>query len=212
MVLAVIPFRPKNPKTRLSCVISPEEREKFAVTMLRDVAGKTAKAGCTNIILSTEDFSLEGASTIVKDMGLNEALNEFLSETDEPVLIIMSDIPLATEENIKSILASDADCVIVPGRGGGTNSIYIKDPSRFRTDFYGASFLDHLKIARGAGLNIEIVDSFRLSTDIDEKEDLVEILLHGSGESLRYLESLGLSVSVNKGRVGIQRHTHEQAF
>ncbi len=209
MVLAVIPFRPENPKTRLSCILSQEEREKFALAMLKDVTVNTRLAGCSNILLSTSDYSVEGASTVVMDLGLNEALNSFLPGAGEPVLIIMSDIPLVTPENILSIISSKADCAIVPGRGGGTNSIFIKEPSRFRVDFYGASFLDHVRIAGDAGLSVEVIDSFRMSTDIDEKEDLVEILLHGGGESLRYLRSLGFGLSVNKGRVGVERDSHK---
>jgi len=212
MVLAVIPFRPENPKTRLSCILDLAEREEFALMMLGDVVEKTTLAGCSNILLSTEDYSLKGATTVVKELGLNEALNEFFSETKEPVLIIMSDIPLVTEENVRQILSVESDCAIVPGRGGGTNSIFIRDPSRFRVDFYGASFLDHMNIAKEAGLSVEVIDSYRMSTDIDEKEDLVEILLHGNGASRRYLESLGFSLSVDKGRVGIKRNSHEQAL
>lgn len=212
MVLAVIPFRPKNPKTRLSCVLGRDERERFALAMLKDVSEKTALAGCTTTILSTEEFSLEGTTTVVDERDLNEALNAYLAGTDRPVLIIMSDIPLVTVENIRSLISTKADCAIVPGRGGGTNSIFIRDPSRFRVDFYGASFLDHMNIARDSGLSVEVADSFRMSTDIDEKEDLVEILLHGKGESRRYLESLGISLSVNHGRVGVQRNPHEEAL
>lgn len=212
MVLAVIPFRPENPKTRLSCVLDQAEREEFALMMLRDVVEKTALAGCSTVLLSTEDYPLEGATTVVRELGLNEALNEFLSEIKEPVLIIMSDIPLVTVENIRQILSVESDCAIVPGRGGGTNSIFIKNPSRFRVDFYGASFLDHMNIAKEAGFSVEVIDSFRMSTDIDEKEDLVEILLHGCGESRRFLESLGFSLSVEKGRVGVKRNSHEQAL
>ena len=212
MVLAVIPFRPKNPKTRLSCVLDPEEREEFAVMMLSDVVKTTSGAGCRTIILSTEEFFIEGAETVVRELGLNEALNEFLSETNEPVLIIMSDIPLVTIENIESIISTKSDCAIVPGRGGGTNSIFIRDPSRFSVDFYGASFLDHMNIAEKAGLSVEVIDTFRMSTDIDEKEDLVEILLHGNGESRAYLDLLGIRLSVKKGRVGIERHSHEETL
>lgn len=212
MVLAVIPFRPENPKTRLSCVLDQAEREKFAVMMLKDVIEKTSLAGCKNILLSTEDYSVDGASTVVMDLGLNEALNEFLPGVNEPVLIIMSDIPLVKPDNIRSIISTEADCAIIPGRGGGTNSIFLKDASKFRVDFYGASFLDHVKIAEDEGFSVDVIDSFRMSTDIDEKEDLVEILIHDNGESRRYLESLGFRLSLNKGRIGVQRNSHKQAF
>jgi 3-hydroxyacyl-CoA dehydrogenase len=36
-VTALIPFKPKNPKTRLSCVLDEQEREAFAHAMLLDV-------------------------------------------------------------------------------------------------------------------------------------------------------------------------------
>ena len=50
-----------------------------------------------------------------------------------------------------------------------------------------------------------MIDSFRLHTDIDEKEDLVELLVHGRGKSRAYLEDLGFVVTVEKGRVGVER-------
>ena len=53
-------------------------------------------------------------------------------------------------------------------------------------DYYGASFLKHLKIA--SGLHTEVFDSFNLSTDIDEVPDLIEVLLHGKGYSQEYLK------------------------
>jgi 2-phospho-L-lactate guanylyltransferase len=67
------------------------------------------------------------------------------------------------------------------------------------------SFLKHVKIAGDAGLSYDVVDSFRLHTDIDEKEDLVELLIHGTGRSRAYLEELGFVLSAEKGRVGVAR-------
>ncbi len=55
------------------------------------------------------------------------------------------------------------------------------------------------------GLSCEVIDSFRLHTDIDEKEDLVELLIHGRGKSRAYLEELGFVLTVEKGRVGVER-------
>jgi len=103
---------------------------------------------------------------------------------------------------------------IVPGRGGGTNIIFLKKPRCFRADYYGASFLDHLRIAGECGFSVEVIDSFRMSTDIDEKEDLVEILIHGKGRKSReYLENSGFSLVIDeKGRVGVQRDAHEEAL
>ena len=212
MVNAVIPFRPTNPKTRLSCILNQKEREEFALTMLADVISVITSAGCKPTLLSTSPLEVEGAVTAVKELGLNEALNEYFKDQHAPVLIIMSDIPLLTEDAVKRVILTKKDIAIVPGIGGGTNVIFVKDPQRFHVDFYGASFLDHMNIAKRNGLSVEVVDSFRLSTDIDEREDLVEIFLHSEGKSKKYLESLGISVSVEKGRVGVHRNTHEETL
>jgi 2-phospho-L-lactate/phosphoenolpyruvate guanylyltransferase len=63
-----------------------------------------------------------------------------------------------------------------------------------------------MKIAEEAGLSVDVIDSFRLHTDIDEPEDLVELLIHGAGKSRVYLEGLGFALSVDKGRVGVVRN------
>lgn len=209
---AVIPFKPVNPKTRLSCVLTQPEREVFARVMLDEVISAARGAGCRPVILSTIPFPHEGVKTVVKNMGLNEAVNECLRETGEPVLIIMSDLPLVTADAIRRVCSTKADVAIVPGRGGGTNTLFVTCPEKFQVDFYGASFLDHMNIARRAGLSVEIIDSFRLHTDVDEEEDLVEVLLHGGGKAREYLESLGFSLSIEKGRVGIRRDAHKETF
>jgi 2-phospho-L-lactate guanylyltransferase len=121
------------------------------------------------------------------------------------ILIIMADLPLANAQAIRRVIATEKDMAIVPGRGGGTNVIFIKEPQRYHVDYYGTSFLKHVKIAEDAGLSCEVIDSFRLHTDIDEKEDLVELLVHGKGKSRAYLEELGFVLTVEKGRVGVER-------
>jgi 2-phospho-L-lactate guanylyltransferase len=208
-VRTIIPFKPKNPKTRLSVVLSPEEREELAGMMLTDVLDAVVEADCTPSILSTAPYKVTGVETIVHPGGLNEALNEILPKAGEPVLIIMSDLPLATPANITELVSTTAKMAMVPGRGGGTNAIFLKDPSRFHTDFYGASFLKHLEIAMEADLTCEIIDSFRLHDDIDEVEDFVEILTLGSGSTRRYLERLGFVLTTENGRVGVKRNPHE---
>jgi 2-phospho-L-lactate guanylyltransferase len=208
-VRAIIPFKPKNPKSRLSRVLSLEEREELAGRMLADVLDAVVDAECMPSILSTAPYRVTGVETIVHPGGLNEALNEILPKAEGPTLIVMSDLPLATQANITELVSSTAQMSMVPGRGGGTNAIFLKDPSRFRADFYGASFLKHLEIAAEANLSCEIIDSFRLHDDIDEVEDFVEVLTLGSGSTRRYLERLGFTLVTENGRVGVKRNPHE---
>ena len=198
---ALIPYKPKNPKTRLSPVMSEEEREKFAQAMLEDVLKALAENCCMPVVVATELFESEVVQITVKDTDLNATLNEILPSTSRDLMIIMADLPLADEPSLKRVMSTEKDMAVVPGRGGGTNIIYLKEPWKFRVNYYGTSFLKHLQAAKDAGLSVEVIDSFRLHTDIDEEDDLVELLIHGTGKSRAYLEELGFTLSDEKGRV-----------
>ncbi len=202
---ALIPFKLVNPKTRLSCILSQEEREAFARAMLEDVIYAAKDANCSPVIVGTELFDSEDTQITVSDADLNQTLNSLLPQSVGEILIIMADLPLANAQAIKRVITTKNDMAVVPGRGGGTNVIFIKEPQRFHVDYYGMSFLKHIKIAEEAGLSCEVIDSFCLHTDIDEKEDLVELLIHGTGKSRAYLEQLGFALTAEKGRVGVER-------
>lgn len=202
---ALIPYKPANPKTRLSCMFSQDERETFARAMLDDVVDAVKDANCSPVIVATDLFDSELVQVTITDADLNQSLNTILPQAAGPTLILMADLPLATGEAIRRVIKTESDMAIVPGRGGGTNAIFIKEPARFHVDYYGMSFIKHMKIAEDAGLSCEIIDSFRLHTDIDEKDDLTELLIHGSGKSRKYLEELGCVLAVKKGRVGVER-------
>jgi 2-phospho-L-lactate guanylyltransferase len=128
-----------------------------------------------------------------------------LQQSVGSILILMADLPLATGAAIKRVITTKSDMAVVPGRGGGTNAIFLAEPAKFHVDYYGMSFLKHLKIAQEAGLSCEVIDSFVLHTDMDENDDLVELLTHGTGKSREYLEALGFVLSAENGRVGVVR-------
>jgi 2-phospho-L-lactate guanylyltransferase len=201
---AIVPFKVANAKSRLSPLLTPEERTELARLMLQDITGALAAAGLRISLLTTGPFEWEDAEIVISDKELNEALNDYLAAHDEPVMIIMGDIPLITEKNVGDILASPADLVICPGRGGGTNAQLIRRPDRYHVDYYGASYLDHVRIAEENGLTVETFDSFNVSTDIDETYDLVELYIHGKGESAKFLRSF-TALDASKGRVRVIR-------
>lgn len=202
---ALIPYKPKNPKTRLSALLNQEEREQFAAAMLADVKDAVKDAMCSPVLVCSELFDSEDVQVTITDTDLNGTLNAILPQNVGPALIIMADLPLADGPSIRRVISTARDIAIVPGRGGGTNAIFMKEPRKFHVDYYGASFSKHMKIAGEAGLSVEVIDSFRLYTDIDEPDDLVELLIHGTGKARAYLESLGFSLSADKGRVSAER-------
>ena len=136
MPVAVIPFRPVNPKTRLSGLLLPAEREVFARAMLADVVGAVRAAGLDPLVLSTHPYDCPGVEVRVAPVGLSDALNALLPTLDGPVLVIMADLPLATPDAVRRLVESAADVAIAPGRGGGTNAIHIRDTARFHVDYY----------------------------------------------------------------------------
>jgi 2-phospho-L-lactate/phosphoenolpyruvate guanylyltransferase len=202
----LIPYKPVNPKTRLATVLNQEERQAFARAMLDDVLFAVKDANYWPVIIATELYESEDDVQItVPDADLNATLNSILPTAVSPMAILMADLPLADKDALKRVFATEKDVAFVPGRGGGTNVIFLRDAAKFHVDYYGGSFAKHVKIAEDAGLSWEVIDSFRLHTDIDEKEDLVELMIHGKGKSRAYLESLGFYLTEEQGRVGIGR-------
>jgi 2-phospho-L-lactate guanylyltransferase len=203
----VIPFRPVDPKKRLKNIMSQEEREGFARAMLSDVIETVIDAGCTPFLLTTREVSNIDARVrvIVLDLGLNEALDVFRKEQDGPFGIVMADLALCNTKSFMQLVHTSAAFGIVPGTGGGTNAIYIRDGSAFKAQYYGFSFLKHLTWAKEQGYSIEIIDSFRLSTDIDEPDDLVEILIHTERSTAAYLNQIGFALCAEEGRVHVKR-------
>lgn len=205
----VIPFKKENAKSRLSGILTPDERCALAMEMLCDVIDATGGFHVDVLTSSLLNSASIDSHTLLSDQGLNEALNDYLSLVAEhgcdPVMIVMADLPLIKSRHVKEIAGSEADVVIAPGKGGGTNILCIKDPSRFRVDYYGTSFLDHLQIARDNGLSVEVYDSFAAATDIDEPEDIVELLIHGDCRSSLMLADLGFVVAVRDGRAAVER-------
>ncbi|AKB28274.1 2-phospho-L-lactate guanylyltransferase [Methanosarcina siciliae C2J] len=203
---AVIPYKKAGAKSRLSPVLSLEEREEFVELMLNQVIDSLRNAEIEKIdVLSPSVYGLEDmtkARVLLDEDDLNEALNRYLAGSKEPVLIVMADLPLLSPAHIKGICSTEKDVCIVPGKGGGTNALFIKNPSRYRVKYYGSSFLTHCSIATDTGQDFEIYDSFLAGTDIDEPEDLVELLIHGNGSAKEYINRK-FRLEVSRGRVGL---------
>jgi 2-phospho-L-lactate guanylyltransferase len=201
---AVIPYKKQNAKSRLSPVLSLEEREHFVELMLRDVVKSLEEAGINNIdILTTPDNGVPqdlDVNVLFSEYDLNEAINGYLEDANEPIMIIMADLPMVIPRHLKEICGVDKDLIIVPGKGGGTNVLFIKNPDKFRVKYYDSSFQNHCNIAEEMQQSIHVYDSFLLSTDIDEPHDLVEIMLHGHGLSKEYVTDK-FDIKTGKARV-----------
>lgn len=211
----LVPFAAERPKTRLEPVLSAAERSSFAAAMLADVLEAIRLAAHDPVVLSTAPIDdrageladaladeLAAARVVVDERPLTTAVNDALAET--PVAVVMSDLPLVTPRVLRRFLGAEGDLVVAPGRGGGTNALVVREP-RFRVDYHGTSYLDHLRIARRIGASVREFDSHRLSTDVDEPADLGEVLSLSDGTARRWLRDAGFELDVTDGRVGVRR-------
>ncbi|EMA19816.1 MULTISPECIES: 2-phospho-L-lactate guanylyltransferase [Haloarcula] len=203
----VVPVSGSDPKTRLASVLSPDERRDFTEAMLADVVDAVTAAGHEPEVISTAPLGCAAPLT-VDDRGLDPLVNDLLASTvtdgDGALAVVMADLPLVTPKSIERLLAPDADVVLAPGLGGGTNAFVSRHPG-FRVDYHGASIRDHRRIARDEGAAVTEVDSRRLATDIDEPGDLAEVLLHSDGAAADWLTDAGFSLSLTDGRVTASR-------
>lgn len=199
----VVPFAVNDPKTRLSSVFTDNERTEFARAMLEDVLSSVRATEHTPEVLATAPVNVD-ADVIVDDRELTPAVNTVLTTSDGPVAIVMADLALAIPSALRGLFRAPGDVVLAPGRGAGTNAIVSRHPD-FRVDYHGTSYVDHLTNARAVGASVYEVDSHRLATDIDERADLVEVMLHGEGRTREWLVDTGFRYNVAGGRVEIER-------
>jgi 2-phospho-L-lactate guanylyltransferase len=197
----VVPVSGSDPKTRLSPVLSPAERREFTEAMLADVVAALDAAGHAPEVISTAPVSCDAPAT-VDDRGLDTLVNSLLREGD--LAVVMADLPLLTPEAVERLFEPDADVVLAPGLGGGTNAFVCRHPD-FRVDYHGASIRDHRRLAREAGASLAEVDSRLLATDIDEPADLAEVLLHDEGAAADWLRDAGFTLVTEAGRVTVER-------
>jgi len=196
----LVPFAADDPKTRLDGALGPTERAEFARAMLRDVCEAVAATGREPTVLSTAPLEVP-YPVVVDDRPLTEAVNARL---EPPTAVVMADLALATPAAVERLFAPDADVVLAPGLGGGTNAAVVRHDD-FAFDYHGVSIRDHRRRARDVGADLATVDSFRLAVDVDEPRDFVELLLHGDGRAREWLREAGFEAAATDGRVDVRR-------
>ncbi|MFB6093870.1 MAG: 2-phospho-L-lactate guanylyltransferase [Halanaeroarchaeum sp.] len=198
----LVPFDATDPKSRLAPVLDPDERRAFATAMLEDVLAAIRETGHDPLVASTEPIEVD-ASLRVDDRPLDPLIDDAI-EGEAPLAVVMADLALATPAALEDLFETAGDVVAAPGRQAGTNALVVRDGS-FRVDYHGASFRDHRERANNEGLDFATVDSFRLSTDVDDPRDLLEVLVHGSGRATAWLREAGFAVAVIDGEPRARR-------
>ena len=197
-----VPFDARDPKTRLAPVLDADERTAVAEAMLRDVLETLAETDHDPVVLATDEVDCDAPVT-VDDRPLTTAVNDALAGVDRAA-VVMADLALVTPAALARLFEADADVVIAPGLGGGTNALVVRHPD-FRVDYHGVSYRDHYEAADAVGADVATVDSFRLAVDVDAPEDLAEVLIHTGGHTADCLQAAGVELAVDDGRVAVSR-------
>jgi 2-phospho-L-lactate guanylyltransferase len=173
-------------KQRLSPVLEVEQRAALARAMLADVLDALSAASepsrivvytaSESVVRTVRPFGFE----IIHERqvgGHSAAVNAMLPvlcETSERILVIASDLPHLSADEIDRALTVDCPTVaVMPSRDGtGTNGIVVTPPFAISADYGAGSFQRHLDAAARAGMTAAVLDMPGVAFDIDTPEDL----------------------------------------
>ncbi len=187
---AIVPVKPlRRGKSRLAEVLTQDERADLNRRLLAHTLDTlTTTPEIEHVLVISRDqaalaLAREYGARTVQENGsphLNTALTRATilarNYATRGVLIIPADLPLLTQEDIRTILdrASDPPVVVVAPdrRHQGTNALLVCPAGLIDYEFGAGSFQRHCSLAQKAGARLEICDLPSLALDMDLPEDL----------------------------------------
>lgn len=174
-----------NAKHRLAPALSPQVRAGLARAMLSDVLDALSFSTPDRVVVYTAS---EDVARVVRPFGFelvseshvgghSQAVNfmlPVLAATSATLLVIASDLPKLTPQEINDALDADFGSVaILPSRDGtGTNGMLFRPPAQIEMEYGEGSFRRHLERARAGGWNATVLSIPGVAFDIDTPEDL----------------------------------------
>ena len=186
---AIIPIKPlRQGKSRLSSVLTDDKREELNEFLLISTLDCIrAISEINNIfVISHDPYALSiardhGANTVFENRhtNINKALRKATAAAkafnSTRSLIIPSDLPLLTPDDIFSILELIGDppeMIIVPDRKSrGTNAMFIDPIGAIKYNFGDWSFKKHIEQAERKRIQCKKFVCDNLSFDLDLPED-----------------------------------------
>lgn len=190
MLVAVIPVKElSRGKTRLTPLLSAEERYLLCTTMLEDVLAVVAACPMfERKLVITSDAEAAG---IAKQYGIEiihetqqvrhsrsvEAAAEYCREIGaEAMLTVPLDVPRVTANDLQQIVKQGPmprGIVLVPSHDAlGTNALLARPPEAIPFRFGYDSFRAHREEAEAKGLPCSVCELPNLELDIDEIDDV----------------------------------------
>ncbi len=195
-------------KTRLSPILSADERGRLTLLMLEDVMESVG--GYRNAYVVTGDavvdaFSREHSFRVIEsnlgdlNADLAYARSRCVAAGASSLLYLLPDLPALKADDVGRMteLSGDApSAVIGPSRDGGTNALLLKPCTLIEPSFGRLSLERPKRSLRQVGVEPKIYSSLGTELDLDSPEDarrLIEIgvQLRGGGRALSYLNEIG---------------------
>jgi 2-phospho-L-lactate guanylyltransferase len=202
---AIVPVKPlKRGKSRLSSILSEEERTSLNTSMLVNTLKTLRDVNeiDTILVVSRDPSALAiardySAKTVLEDGNpdLNTALRRASTVARaylaNEILVLPADLPLIRSEDIRSFIGfskKPPEVIIAPDRRrDGTNALFI-NPADLIEFYYGpGSFEIHKECASKVHARIKIIETEILGLDLDLPEDF-ELLKKYQINSLNIIE------------------------
>ncbi len=193
-VWAIVPVKPfREAKSRLAAVLSPDERaalsREFLVHTLQVL--REVREVKRTLVVSRDTSALhlarqQGAYTIAEsgtpelNTALARATDVSLSFGADAVLILPSDLPLVTPDDLLALInsggSSDGIVIAPDRREEGTNALFIRPPRAIPYSFGPGSCRRHVQLAQEKAIRVEYctASSFRLDVDLPEDLELYQ--------------------------------------
>ncbi len=189
VIWAIVPVKPfMASKSRLSGVLTPQERAGLSREFLGhalDVLAKVPVVRQTLVIsrdpaaLALAHSRLARTVTVAGAPDLNSALRRATevaaASRAEGVLILPTDLPFLTADDVDQLIAPDGAgprVAIAPDRREeGTNALFVAPPGLLAYSFGAHSFARHVELAQAAGAHVRVCRLPGVALDVDGPED-----------------------------------------
>ena len=217
MKALLIPVKdPTGAKSRLSDLLTADQRRRLAWAMFQDVAGAVNSAEKPDRVVLVSSFApaIElarrfGWDVLIESSQISESASvdwasRVLGERGfDTVMRLPADLPLIRAEDIDGILSIKLDrpgALLVPSRDGtGTNAIVRTPATLFPSRFGPNSLALHKEEASRVGVDCVVVNNPRIALDIDEPADVEAFLEIGRDtETYDALVQMGVTNRLTK--------------
>lgn len=199
----LVPVKPFGEgKSRLAAALNSAQRSALSRQLLVRLLSVANESGLFTgilsgiLVVSRDDEVLRVAAdadveTMVESgHGLNDALEaareQVISLGADAILILPSDLPWITADDMVDLVAAGTDAastdsavVLAPSQDGGTNALFLRPPRMIEFSYGKESALRHAKLAEAQGLSVIRIESPTLAFDIDSPADFQRLVHAG---------------------------------